>query len=93
MQLCVQPWGIWDYGISNAITVLDVSKVIISGHFGPDGDVIVPLLEEEIRANVLPKKDLKVDYLEYDPDGWVKGAALLILKDYLVDVPGKIRNS
>jgi predicted NBD/HSP70 family sugar kinase len=73
--------------IANAITVLDITNIIISGHFGPDGDAILDSLREVIRSDILPKVEVNLSYLPFDPNGHTRGAALLVLKDYFVDIP------
>jgi N-acetylglucosamine repressor len=76
--------------IANAITVLDIDNIIISGHFGPDGDVILDPLREVIRANILPKVEFNLSYYPFDPNGHTRGAALLVLTDYFVDIPTQL---
>ncbi len=76
--------------LANAITVLDINNIIISGHFGPDGDTIIEPLRQVIRENILPKVDFDVSYLPFDPNGHTHGAALLVLMDYFVDIPTKL---
>ena len=73
--------------IANAITVLDINNIIISGHFGPDGDAILDPLREVIRTNILPKVEVNLSYFPFDPNGHTRGAALLVLTDYFVDIP------
>jgi len=73
--------------IANAITVLDINNIIISGHFGPDGDVILKPLRDVIQANILPKAEVNLSYFPFDPNGHTRGAALLVLTDYFVDIP------
>jgi glucokinase len=76
--------------IANAITVLDINNIIISGHFGPDGDAILDPLREVIRANILPKVEFNLSYYPFDPNGHTRGAALLVLTDYFVDIPTQL---
>ena len=76
--------------IANAITVLDIYNIIISGHFGPDGDAILDPLREVIRANILPKAEVNLSYYPFDPNGHTRGAALLVLTDYFVDIPTQL---
>jgi len=73
--------------LANAITILDIDNVIISGHFGPDGDVILNSVREILEENTLPKVRCSINYSPFDPLGHVKGAAILILKDYMIDIP------
>jgi predicted NBD/HSP70 family sugar kinase len=73
--------------IANAITVLDINNIIISGHFGHDGDAILDPLREVIRSDILPKVKVNLSYFPIDPNGHTRGAALLVLTDYFVDIP------
>jgi glucokinase len=79
--------GYLGYSISMAIIVLDIPNIIVSGYFGPDGNVIEKYIEDEIRKQILPKMPFSVHYVPLEPDGFIQGAALLILKDYLYNVP------
>ena len=73
--------------IANAIAVLDITNIIISGHFGEDGDAIVEPVKQVVRNSVLPRVDFEIAYVPFDPAGHTHGAALLVLNDYFVDVP------
>lgn len=70
--------------LAGAITVLDISSVVVSAHFGPDGDAIVDPISDAIRNAILPNVNFSVRYVPFDPMGHVLGAALLVLQDYLV---------
>ncbi len=74
------------YCIAMAIIVLDIPNIIISGHFGKDGDVLEEYVESEIKKQILKNMPLSVHYEPLDVDGFVQGAAFLILKDYLYNV-------
>jgi len=76
--------------IANAITVLDINNIIISGHFGPDGDAILAPLRDVIHANILPKVEFNLSYYSFDQNGHTRGAALLVLTDYFVDIPTQL---
>jgi predicted NBD/HSP70 family sugar kinase len=79
------------YCIAMAIIVLDIPNIIISGHFGKDGDVLEEYVEAEIKKQVLKNMPLSVHYEPLDVDGFVQGAAFLILKDYLYNVSYKVK--
>jgi predicted NBD/HSP70 family sugar kinase len=72
--------------LAMAIMVLDITNVVVSGHFGPDGDVMIEPVRAAIQENLLPGSVFTVKYLPFDPLGHVQGAALLILKDYFIDM-------
>ncbi|MGD1821782.1 MAG: ROK family protein [Pleomorphochaeta sp.] len=77
------------YCISMAIIVLDIPNIIISGHFGEDGTILEKYLKEEIENQILKNMPLNVHYEPLDTEGFVQGAAFLILKDYLYNVTYK----
>ncbi len=69
-----------------AIMVLNPPVVIISGFFGADGDVLIPILRERIAQRVLHRIDYSLRYWEFDPAGHNLGAALLFYRDFLTPV-------
>jgi predicted NBD/HSP70 family sugar kinase len=71
--------------IANAIMALDITNIIVSGHFGPDGAVILEPLNEIVRKSILPETDFHITFCQFDPEGHTNGAALLILKKYFID--------
>ena len=71
------------YVLSHAIMVLNVPSVIISGHFGSDGNVILPILKKAISKNILSKINFNLEYYPFDIRGHTLGSALLILRDFL----------
>ncbi|TVR03184.1 MAG: ROK family transcriptional regulator [Spirochaetaceae bacterium] len=72
--------------IAYTILVLDISNIIISGHFGPDGVLLEELLQAELARTLLRGASYSVRYVPFDPLGHVRGAALLVLKEYLIDL-------
>jgi predicted NBD/HSP70 family sugar kinase len=74
-------------GIANAIIVLDITNIIVSGHFGPRGDAIIRPLRDVISGELLPDIEFDVRYVPLDPTGHTMGAALLVLRDFFVDIP------
>ncbi len=74
-------------GIAHLIIVLDITNILISGHFGPDGDAVIPTLREVVSAELLPDIDFDLRYVPLDPTGHTMGAALLVLRDFFVDIP------
>ena len=73
--------------LSSAVLILNLPTVIVSGHFGPDGDVLLRSIEQEIHRGILPKISFRLRYYPFDPEGFTRGAALLVLNDYFTDVP------
>jgi len=73
--------------LAATITTLDINYVIISGHFGPHGAALLPPLRNVILSECLPNLPLELEYAPFDPKGYIRGAALLILRDFFADVP------
>lgn len=73
--------------IANCIAVLDITNIILSGHFGPDGDIWIPVLRDIVRSEVLPGVDIDIRYIPFDANGHTLGAALLVLNQFFLDVP------
>lgn len=74
-------------GIASAIIVLDITNILVSGHFGPDGDALLAPLRAVIERELLPDITFDVRYVPLDPTGHTMGAALLVLRDFFVDIP------
>ena len=73
--------------LAAAILILNLPTVVISGHFGTDGHVLLRSAEQEIRSGILPKVDFRLLYRPFDPQGFILGAALLVLRGYFTHVP------
>jgi transcriptional regulator of PTS gene len=73
--------------LAHAVSILDINNIIISGSFGPDGDVILDSVKSQVENDTLPGLRCEIQYAPFEPMGYLKGAAFLILKDYLVDIP------
>jgi predicted NBD/HSP70 family sugar kinase len=74
-------------GIAHTIIVLDITNILISGHFGPDGDTVIPTLREVVSGELLPDIEFDLRYMPLDPIGHTMGAALLVFRDFFVDIP------
>jgi predicted NBD/HSP70 family sugar kinase len=72
--------------LAYAISILDITQIVLSGFLGEDGDVFVPYLNDTIEKNISNEISFSVQYLPFDKDGHVFGAAMLIYKDFLVDI-------
>jgi hypothetical protein len=57
--------------------------VILSGHFGPRGDIIIPSIQAEFAKNLLPSMHVDIRYLPIEKVKYAHGAALLAIKEYL----------
>jgi predicted NBD/HSP70 family sugar kinase len=77
-------------GLAHTIMVLDISNVVISGHFGPHAEVLLDPMRKFIGSHLLPGTSCTIKYLPFDPQGHVQGAALLILKDYFIDIQSEV---
>ena len=75
-------------GISIAalLMVLDIPSVFITGNFGPDGDVMIPYIRQEVDSRIISEIEYKIDYYPLEQLGFAYGAALLILQDYFTEL-------
>ena len=72
------------YGISLAIMILDIKRVVVSSYFSESVSYISPLLEKEISRLCFNASDISVTYCPFDGTGHTRGAALLILNEYFI---------
>lgn len=79
-------------GLAAAVAVLNPPVIIVSGHFGADGDVLIPVLKAEILRHTLPRVDFTLRYWPFDEAGHHLGAALLVFSDFFVAVPERERS-
>ena len=68
--------------LSHMIMVLNIQDFIINGHFGDDGDYFIALLQERLKRYMLPNVHYRLTYYPFDNQGFLLGAALLILRQY-----------
>lgn len=66
------------------LLVLDVSKIIVSGHFNSEGEALLPYLTKELEENLPIRRNLEINYEPIAPESFLNGAALLILSDFLI---------
>ncbi len=74
-------------GIAALLLILDIPNVIIAADFGPDGAIILPYVEQEVRSRLT--SDLEYSGV-YSPLGWggfARGAPLLILDENFTTIP------
>lgn len=64
--------------------MLDVSKIIVSGHFNSEGKALLPYLMKELEENLSIPRNLEIDYEPIDPESFLNGAALLIISDFII---------
>ncbi len=69
--------------LSYSLMTVYIPNVIISGNFGKDGDVIIPIIESELEKNLLPSMHLNLKYLSIDKVPFAEGDALMAINDYL----------
>lgn len=66
------------------LLILDVSKLIVSGHFNSEGNVLPPLLQKELDANLPIPRILEIDYEPIASESFLNGAVLLVMSDFLI---------
>lgn len=69
--------------ISFSLMMLFIPNIIICGHFGRYGNVLLPPLKEEIEKNLLPNMRVNLCYEPINSNCYAYGSSLLILERYL----------
>lgn len=86
LQVVKKPLHYLSIGISSLTLLLNIPTIFIVGLFGEDGDAIIPILEEELRGQVLPNTNINLQYMPLQELSFTKGASLLNFCDYFVDI-------
>ena len=63
--------------------MLFIPNIILCGHFGNHGDVLIPMLQAEMKRHLLPSMELQIEYHSFERSNYAQGAALLLLEKYL----------
>jgi len=69
--------------VASALLVTDIHSVIVSGAFGPDGNLFVKSLEKNLNGLVYPGPDYSLVFQNLEADAYLIGAAHLILEEYV----------
>jgi predicted NBD/HSP70 family sugar kinase len=69
--------------IATLLLLFDIPRVFIVANFGPDGEILLPWLQEIIDSRTLAGSMYTLTYTPLEHLGFAHGAALLILNDYL----------
>ncbi|MCP4750484.1 MAG: ROK family transcriptional regulator [Proteobacteria bacterium] len=68
--------------IATALMMFSFKNVVVGGHFGENGSVLLEALEKEVRKNLLSTLDFSLAYYPFDKRGFTRGAALLVIMDF-----------
>ena len=60
----------------------DIKNVVINGHFGPDGNELIPFLAEGLSKTLVPRLRYSLGYRPIDDEGFASGAAMLFQHKY-----------
>lgn len=69
--------------LSSCLMMLFIPNIILCGEFGPDGHTIVPMIQEEMKHQLLPSMEVRMVYHSFERNHYAHGAALLLLDKYL----------
>ena len=86
LQVIEKPIKYLSLGIAALTLLLNIPTIFIVGHFGPDGDALLPLIEKDLMHHVVPETEINLHYLELQELSFTKGASLLIFNDYFADI-------
>ena len=67
--------------VAAVILVLDVPEIVVAAAFGRKGGVFALMLRKHLKGAIFPHPGLRVRYDSLDSDGFLHGAALLVLRD------------
>lgn len=70
------------YALSSLVLLLNIPEIHISAHFGTAGSLFGDLVSQAMRAYVYPRMPYRIRYEPIDPQGFLLGAAMLVLRDY-----------
>ena len=70
-------------GLAALVNLFDLPHVLIVGEFGADGATLLPALQQELQAHLYPGQTCMLSYQPLVPDDFARGAAWLMLQDYL----------
>lgn len=68
--------------VAALLLILDIPHILISAGFGPDGDALLPPLQQEIQHRIIAGIDPAISYYPLERIGFARGAALLLLHEY-----------
>lgn len=64
------------------LLILDIPHILIAADFGPDGDTLLPALQQQVQQRVMAGINPTIAYYPLDQIGFARGAALLMLQEY-----------
>ena len=85
MKIVEQPVRYLSIGIAALTLLLNIPTIFIVAHFGENGDAILPLIEQELRRQVVPNTAIDLHYLPLQELSFTKGASLLNFSNYFTD--------
>ncbi len=68
--------------VSALSLAMDIRRIVLAGHFGPDGGVLARLLEARLKGELHPRFRHDVSYEALDDEGFLIGASSLFLSRY-----------
>ena len=69
--------------LSTCLLTVYVPNLIIGGYFGEAGNILLPMLEEQLRKNLLPNMRVNLRYISMERLPFAKADAVLALSAYL----------
>lgn len=68
--------------ISALSLAMDIRRIILAGHFGPDAAYLIHLIEDHLKKELHPRFRHTVSYESLDDEGFLIGASMLFLSSY-----------
>ena len=68
--------------VAGLLLSYDIKNIVINGHFGPDGGVLIPILTKELSRILSPRFQYSLSYRQIEDEGFASGAAMLFQNKY-----------
>jgi predicted NBD/HSP70 family sugar kinase len=69
--------------LAHALMLFNIPNLLVCGYFGEYGNVLIPRLKDVIREQVYTLTEFLVTYRPLKQVGFTRGAALVLLKDFI----------
>jgi predicted NBD/HSP70 family sugar kinase len=69
--------------LAHALMLFNIPNMLVCGYFGEYGNVLIPRLKDVIKEGVYALTEFLVTYRPLKQVGFTRGAALVLLKDFI----------
>jgi predicted NBD/HSP70 family sugar kinase len=68
--------------VAGLVLSYDIKNIVINGHFGPDGEILIRALSEGLSRALAPRFRYALSYRPIEDEGFAAGAAMLFQNKY-----------